>query len=98
MITIYGVSDDLIEIQGDIREEFGYHSDEDGDLLAISDGTVLRIKYDSDGVWRITPVTKGANLVTIEQAPANDEDNYSDKATVAGIVAWVVQGIAKATP
>ena len=60
-ITVYGASDDLIEIEGDISEEFNYpyNADDKGVLLAFSDGTLARIKYDSGGMWRITPHARG---------------------------------------
>lgn len=95
-LTVTGASDDLIEIDGCIREEFNLHDDENGDLLVFSDGTVLRIHYSAQGIWRISVVWKGTATVTIEQAPENDEDNYSDRATFDQDVAWVVHGIAHA--
>ena len=92
---VYGASDDLIEIDGDISEEFSsYDEDGDGALLAFSTGTVLRVKYDKNGVWRITPVV--GPPCTIVQAPEDDEDNYSDRATIEGAT-WVVLGTAIAT-
>lgn len=91
-ITVYGASDDLIEVEGDITEEFPYRDDNDDNLLAFSNGTVLRIRFDAAGVWRISPVMVGAGLVDIVQAPEGDEDNYSDRATVTG-AAWVGHGI-----
>ncbi|SNR32992.1 hypothetical protein [Blastococcus mobilis] len=89
-IVITGASDDLIEIDGDITEEF-YGNDEDGDLLAFSDGTVLRISYTRSGVWRIVPITTGPGFVGITQAPEGDEDNYTDRAEVTDAT-WVVHG------
>jgi hypothetical protein len=97
MIEVYGSSDDLVELEGAISEEFTYDgNDEEGCLLAFSNGVVLRIKYGDQGVWRITPVAGGP--VAITQAPEDDESNYSDRALVAGEIAWVVFGssIAKA--
>lgn len=99
-ITVYGASDDLIEVDGDISEEFPYqergYGQASGDLLAFSDGTVLRIEFTRSGVWRIRPVVRGSADLDIVQAPENDEDNYSDRATLSGAV-WVVQGIDYAT-
>lgn len=93
MITVSGSSDDLIEIDGDISEEFEYGvaEDDSGDLVAFSDGTVLRIWYGDAGVWRIMPIAYGTAFVGIEQAPENDETNYSDKATI-NAATWVVHG------
>lgn len=92
-VTVYGASDDLIEVEGDIREELPW--DYSGPAyLGLSNGVVLRIQYGHvSGVWRIAPVA-GADLVQVTQCPENDEDNYSDKATVTGDVAWVVCGSA----
>jgi hypothetical protein len=93
-ITVSGASDDIIEIGGDITEEFYYTGDRPnaGDLLAFSDGTILRIKFDNDrGGWRITPVARGTSESVIEQAPETEED-ATDRATIAS-AAWVVHGI-----
>jgi hypothetical protein len=100
-LTIYGASDDLIEVDGDISEEFAYLGEDrhpnsgDGDLLAFSDGTVLRITYTASGVWRIAPVVRGSADLKIDQAPEDDDDNYTDRATLSGAV-WVVHGVAHA--
>ncbi len=101
-ITVYGASDDLIEIDGAIREEFGYddyddNSDHNGDLLAFSDGTVLRIRRDHAGVWRITPAARGAADLRVDQAPEDDDDNRTDRATLTGDIRWVVHGTGIAT-
>jgi hypothetical protein len=91
-IVVYGASDDLIELDGGITEEFIYR-DDDGDLVAFSDGTVLCIVYSSAGVWRITPVVHGSAEVEIVQAPEEDDTNYSDRAHVRGEVVWAVHGV-----
>jgi hypothetical protein len=94
-ITIYGASDDLIEIEGDVREEFYTTSeceDDDGELLALSNGCIFRIKY--DGCWRITPVVMRAGVHWSKlDAVDEDDDNYSDRVTVDDDVMWVVHGI-----
>ncbi len=89
-ITITGASDDLIEIDGDLFEEFPYRNEDNGDLLAFSDGTVLRIAYTHGGVWRITPVVLGSGFGGVTLAPEGDDRNYSHRATVDA--AWVVHG------
>lgn len=102
MLTIYGASDDVIEVDGDISEEFTYlgkrhHPNSgDGDLLAFSDGTVLRVTFTASGVWRIAPVVRGSADLVIDQAPEGDDSNYSDRATLSGAV-WVVHGVDHAT-
>lgn len=89
--TVYGASDDLIELEGDIYEEFYVLGEEEENYLAFSNGTVLRVDYDKDGVWRIRPMTNLA-AVTIDMAPADDESNYSDRATLHEPATWVVHG------
>ena len=90
-VKICGASDDLIEIDGGIREEFDYTDGEEGDLLVFSDGTVLRIVFSPSGIWRITPVTRGTGDLTIDQA---SDDEGTDTATLDGDgVTWVVHGL-----
>ena len=92
-LSIYGASDDLIEVEGTIRAEFDHYSSDEA-LLAISNGVVLRIVYSASGVWRITLVSKpGSVSVAITQAPEDNDDNYSDRCEViGGNIAWVVLG------
>lgn len=67
-IKLYGASDDLIELEGDVSEEFN------GDDLFIrfNDGTQVRIRYAPDGTacWRIEVIERGvataSNLIGIE--------------------------------
>lgn len=86
-ITIYGASDDLLEIEGDISEEFGCYDIEEG-VVAVSDGTLLSVRY--DGCWRINRLAVGS--ATYEHVPAGpmDSDSHSDRVTLAGDIAWVV--------
>lgn len=91
-VTIYGSSDDLIEVEGDVREEFNalsYGCSGDGGYIATSSGVLVRIDYSESGVWRIAPVSGEASVV---QAPEDDEDNYSDVCTIEGDIKWVVLG------
>jgi hypothetical protein len=96
VLNVYGASDDLIEIEGDISEEFNLVDDDKGDLLAFSDGTVLRIAYTNPGIWRITPVVRGTATLSIDAAMEDDDVNYTDKATLDGDVVWVAHAVAYA--
>jgi hypothetical protein len=91
-VTIYGASDDLIEIEGDIREEFNHYSNEDDDarMLGFSDGTLLRIVYDRDGIWRITKVVSGS--AGFSKVDGVVEDDTNDIVTLHGDIKWVVCG------
>ena len=90
-VTIYGASDDLIEIEGDIREEISPEGDEPT-KLAFSDGTVLSILYDSDGCWRVHRVMQGTATLNKTEAEGPDTKNYSDRVTLIGDIKWVVAG------
>lgn len=90
-VTVYGASDDLIEVEGAIREEFSAYDEEDGVYLAFSDGTVLHVQYDDDGLWRIALSARGA--ATYQHTPAvDDRENYSDRVKLTGDLQWCVMG------
>jgi hypothetical protein len=94
--SIYGASDDLIEIDGAISEEF--NPGDEPSYLGFSNGVVLKVTYDDEGIWRIQP-RANAHLVTIDFALGADADRrddgssgYSDRATIGGDISWVVFG------
>lgn len=97
---VYGASDDLIELEGDLYEEFGL-PDSDPYYLAFSDGTLLKIGY--DGEWNIKLIEGRAKIMSAGQAYAdfdpdtpeyiqNNVPNYSDLAVLEGDLTWVVGG------
>ena len=90
MITVYGASDDLIEVEGDIREEFDI--DGGGELFAFSDGTIIQVEWTKVGVWRITSMVKGSGELTIVQAPVDDDRDRTDRATLHADIRWVLRG------
>jgi hypothetical protein len=92
-IVIYGASDDLIEIEATAfaDEEFGVYPADGSDtlLLAVSDGSVFRVRYDEDGIWRFTPSVVGSASVDIEYG--KDDRRHSDRVTLTGDnLRWVV--------
>lgn len=98
MVKIYGASDDLIEVEGEITEEFNAidTSDEDPRFVVFSDGSVLRIWYDAQGRWRIERVMAGAATFSWTAAGLHaDEDapEYSDLVTMDdpanGGIKWI---------
>jgi hypothetical protein len=89
-VAVYGASDDLVEIEGDLNEEFNLAYDSEAMLLAFGDGTVLYVRYDNNGVWRITQRESGTAAFEKAEAPPDDEDNYSDRVTLRGDLRWVV--------
>lgn len=94
-VEVYGASDDLIEVTGDVSEEFGaYSRDDKAFILAFSDGTVLSMRYGDDagnGIWTIRKVASGSCEVEIRTAVDTGDDN-TDRATIRGKVSWVVFG------
>lgn len=88
-VTVYGASDDLIEIDGDLHEEF--EGSEEPRYLAFSDGTVLTVQYGVGGAfWRINRLRTGSALY-VKQDASDERDDYSDRVTLDG-VSWVVCG------
>jgi hypothetical protein len=91
--TMSGASDDLIEIDGDIREEIDNFSD-DPLQFSLSDGTVGTIQYTNEGVWRIniSNITPDVDVSIIEptQKEIDDDTNYTDVATFVGKFDWIV--------
>ena len=94
MITIYGASDDLIEVEGDIREEF-YAIDAEACILGVSDGTALSVEFDRQGIWRIRRLAAGTATYKLTEAAGS---NYSDKVELDGQINWVVFGEKWARP
>lgn len=87
-LTIYGASDDLIEIEGDLRDEFGYYSDDPAEIK-FSDGTVATIAYGDEvkALWSINVHERGTASFVLTKA-TNEKTDYSDRLTVEG-VEWV---------
>jgi hypothetical protein len=95
-LIVYGASDDLVEVDGDVREEF--NPGDGPSYIAVSDGTVLRITY--DGQWHVTRLVAGSTTYQHDAATAEDGDPredgspcYSDRVILSGVpVSWVVFG------
>ena len=92
-IKVYGHSDDLIEVEGDIDEEFcpNLYDPENYSFITVSDGSVWKIRYEDDGIWRIFSVVPGSSPFFIEQGAESDGD-YSDARVLSDRVDWIVCG------
>ncbi len=95
VLTVRGYSDDLIEVEGDISEEFDNPAAAPS-LLVFSDGTVARVVYGRGGIWRITLEAKGDADPQIQWCETADEDvetseDYSDVLTFTGPITWVAR-------
>jgi hypothetical protein len=89
--TIYGCSDDLIELDGDIYDEIGCY--EQPTRIKFDNGVLLGVEYEADGHWRITLLTdsEGVSIVKAEDRPGYtdvDGEIYSDLATVTGATSF----------
>lgn len=92
-ITITGASDDLIEIDGDIQEEWNPEDDRHR-WIGVSDGTLLSVQYDVDGLWRFNPIVRGtAEYLKTE---GSVEDDTNDVISLMGDIRWVMFGVDKA--
>lgn len=96
-MTVYGYSDDLIELEGDIKEEFNvYIDDAEPGYLAFSNGVLLRVVFDEDGIWRFTVLSDDSNTVTVKQCVVNNpEDAYSDVVIIKDSIKWATFGTEK---
>ncbi len=81
-ITIYGSSDDLIEFEGDITEE--YCVDEEGYLIFDND-VVVKFAYTDDGEWKFQLVSGPAEIVSHIKAGKADCEKYNDYSDVLTI-------------
>lgn len=72
--VVTGASDDLIEIGGELEEEFNAYDCLDG-TMAFSDGTLLSVDYNKEGIWRFTPIYKGRLFSKIEQGSVSEDTN-----------------------
>lgn len=82
---VYGVSDDLIEFDGDIHGEvnhYGTDDQDDGVLLVFSDGTLLEVKYGKSqlGIWEIRLIRAGRLYDKIDRCENEDAEIHSDVA------------------
>lgn len=98
-VRLSGHSDDVVVVNGAINEEWSYYGhnvNESGVIIAFSTGDAVRIRYtddSADGVWRINIIAAGGTpdtTVTVDSAPVDDEENYSDVLTVTSPhIKWV---------
>lgn len=87
--TVYGCSDDLVELDGAIYDELGAYDLDN--LLKFDNGATLIVRYDrdGDGIWRIEndddhPSVTVTRCEDREGYTDPDGDIYSDLATVVG--------------
>jgi len=101
VLTVTGASDDLIEIDGAIREEFSAYStgeEENKYYLAIDGGALLSIRYGKGGIWRVHVEAKAE--MTFEKVEGSEVDDTFDVVTVTSPnpIRWVMMGKELAKP
>lgn len=96
-VKVYGASDDLIELDGSLYEEFSYDEHKDN-YIAFGDGTVLQVLYTGNGRWHIDRYMAGTAEyekveATSDEGKRDDETPaYSDVVTLRGDLQWAVHG------
>lgn len=77
---VYGASDDLVEVEGDVRGEIDkYNTSEEKPVrLAFSDGTILAWWYNDDGLWKVKVEAKGTLLDRVEVCLEETGAGHSD--------------------
>lgn len=91
-VTVAGASDDMIEIGGDVEDEFYCYADDGRQgRLTFSDGTALHVYRDANSVWRIDQTGFGSATVIIDgaQDEPGDPAYGRDFAIVDGPFSWI---------
>lgn len=81
MITIYGSSDDLVEIEGSCYEANEIDCYDKDVLIHFSDGTEIRVHYGKPnvgGVWQIVVEAQGSAKQSITVCEDENAEVYSD--------------------
>ena len=87
--VIYGASDDLIEIEGAINEEFPTDKE---DTVVCSDGTMAEIVFDSKGRWKCLLKNKGPLFQKIGKRPDGGGEPGDEAMYFLPGLTWVMCG------
>lgn len=83
-VKIYGHSDDCIEIEGSISEEFGYYRN-NYKYLHFNDGTVIRAgREQEDGKLWSFDVIKAGEFASIQKESIPEDGYTNDVMTIEG--------------
>jgi len=92
-LRVYGASDDLVEIEGDVREEFTAAYGEPT-YVVLSNGVVLGVEYGGVGEWTVSPlsVPEGADVDVRPVGWDDAANDYSETAIVESeeSLSWVL--------
>jgi hypothetical protein len=93
---IYGASDDLIEIEGQINDEIGCFDHKLPIKIECSDGTIATIFY--NGEWKIEVKTEGSLFVWVHPTTGEEHNHiglakgctpYSDVLILSEGIEWI---------
>lgn len=92
-ITVWGESDDLIEVSGDVPDE-GFNNIDfgsDGGVVRASTGDELVVAFALDGTWRVdhTVQTTGSTLELAPRPDAGENGDLQGTLTTAEPIEWV---------
>jgi hypothetical protein len=88
-LKVYGASDDLIEFDSD--DAGGFHGEmswSEPTMIVLSDGTLLKARYEDDGIWHFTLITQGKLFKTITRCISAADDPHSDVVEFDAGVKW----------
>jgi hypothetical protein len=93
-IKIYGASDDLIEVEGDVPGCNEFNSFDAPLFIELGTADVFKVEYTAQGVWVITHQEKGAlrQLGSVLHEPHGDGEDpepHTDIVTISGPIGWV---------
>ena len=78
MVKVYGVSDDLVEIEGSKYAEDEIDCFERNVRIWFDDGAIIRASYSDGGIWRIYVEHTGTGNNSLAVCHDEDADIYSD--------------------
>ena len=94
-VTIYGSSDDLVEVEGDVPGCDEYGTIGDPLFVELSNGAAFRVEYTDRGVWTVGQVAVGGSAADGTRATkepygeGDDPEPYTETVRVTGPVEWV---------
>ena len=87
---VYGASDDLVEVDGDVKGEVSCYDEEKGILVIFSDGSILQVKYGKAdmGIWGVTLISAGNLFERIDPCMDENANPSSDVAHFKDGLKW----------
>lgn len=71
---VYGCSDDYVTFNGDIHGQV----DSDDVVVFVDDGTRFQIRYNEEGIWKISILSKGTLFDGVDICDDPEAARYSD--------------------